>query len=53
MSNFYLTRGEDLLMIYSPAWALFAKNYQGGHGTGKTGNLDVNFSRRGKHREFS
>ena len=25
---------------------------QGGHGTGKTGNLDVNFSRQGKHREF-
>ena len=26
---------------------------QGGHGTGKTGNLAVNFSRQGKHREFS
>jgi len=26
---------------------------QGGHATGKTGNLDVNFSRQGKHREFS
>ena len=26
---------------------------QGGHGTGKTGNLTVNFSRQGKHREFS
>ena len=25
---------------------------QGGHSTGKTGNLDVNFSRQGKHREF-
>ena len=25
---------------------------QGGHGTGKTGNLDFNFSRQGKHREF-
>ena len=25
---------------------------QGGHGTGKTGNLVVNFSRWGKHREF-
>ena len=22
--------------------------HQGGHGTGKTGNLDVNFSRQGK-----
>ena len=27
--------------------------YQGGHRTGKTGNLAVNFSRQGKHREFS
>ena len=26
---------------------------QGGHGAGKTGNLAVNFSRQGKHREFS
>ena len=26
---------------------------QGGHGTGKTWNLAVNFSRQGKHREFS
>ena len=26
---------------------------QGGHGTGKTGNLAVNFSRQGIHREFS
>ena len=26
---------------------------QGGHGTGKTGNLAVNFSRQGKHRELS
>ena len=25
---------------------------QGGHGTGKTGNLAVNFSRQRKHREF-
>ena len=29
------------------------KTLQGGHGTGKTGNLAVNFSRQGKHREFS
>ena len=27
--------------------------FQGGHGTGKTGNLDVHFSRQGKHREFT
>ena len=26
---------------------------QDGHGTGKTGNLDVDFSRQGKHRELS
>ena len=26
---------------------------QGGHSTGKTGNLAINFSRQGKHREFS
>ena len=25
---------------------------QGGQGTGKTGNLVINFSRQGKHREF-
>ena len=25
---------------------------QGGHGTGKTGNLAVNFSKQGKHMEF-
>ena len=29
------------------------KALQGGHSTGKTGNLAVNFSRQGKHREFS
>ena len=29
------------------------EGYQGGHGTGKTGNLAVNFSRQGKHKEFS
>ena len=29
------------------------KSLQGGHGTGKTGNLAVNFSRQGKHGEFS
>ena len=29
-----------------------AKITQGGHGTGKTGNLVLTFSRQGKHREF-
>ena len=28
-------------------------NPQGSHGTEKTGNLGVHFSRRGKHREFA
>ena len=28
------------------------KQFQGGHGTGKTGNLVLTFSRQGKHREF-
>ena len=32
---------------------LWDRSVQGGHGTGKTGNLAVNFSRQGKHREFS
>ena len=30
----------------------FGKDNQGGHGTGKTGNLIFTFSRQGKHREF-
>ena len=29
------------------------KDEQGCHGTGKTGNLKVHFSRQGKHREFA
>ena len=28
------------------------EDVQGGHGTGKTGNLVLTFSRQGKHREF-
>ena len=28
------------------------KYRQGGHGTGKTGNLVLTFSRQGKHKEF-
>ena len=28
------------------------RNIQGGHDTGKTGNLVLTFSRQGKHREF-
>ena len=30
-----------------------ARSDQGCHGTGKTGNLEVPFSRQGKHREFA
>ena len=38
-------------------WLRNVSNYsfepgQGGHGTGKTGNLVLTFSRQGKHREF-
>ena len=45
--------------FYKPAssyqYRVFRENHhnQGGHGTGKTGNLALNFSRQGKHREFS
>ena len=31
---------------------LFIIHYQGGFGTGKTGNLVITFSRQGKHREI-
>ena len=31
---------------------IFTDFIQGGHGTGKTGNLVLTFSRQGKHREF-
>ena len=33
-------------------WSLRVHSVQGGHGTGKTGNLVLTFSRQGKHREF-
>ena len=33
-------------------WAWRPPPQQGGHGTGKTGNLVLTFSRQGKHREF-
>ena len=36
--------------IFEIIWRNFI---QGDHATGKTGNLAVNFSRQGKHREFS
>ena len=31
---------------------IYSYERQGGHGTGKTGNLVLTFSRQGKHREF-
>ena len=34
--------------LQTASWILV----QGGHGTGKTGNLVLTFSRQGKHREF-
>ena len=34
-------------LFYSPYY-----RPQGGHGTGKTGNSVLTFSRQGKHREF-
>ena len=33
-------------------WDSVVPLLQGGHGTGKTGNLDIDFSRQGKHRKF-
>ena len=33
-------------------WPSSAETLQGDHSTGKTGNLDVTFSRQGNHREF-
>ena len=44
----YLQRGDGPIVSIFPYIQC-----QGGHGTGKTGNLAVNFSRQGKHREFS
>ena len=46
-----LLLGEFQFCLEDPA-ALQLKCNQGGHGTGKTGNLDLTFSRQGKHREF-
>ena len=33
------------------SWEMYQS--QGGHGKGNRGNLDVHFSRQGKHREFA
>ena len=37
---------------HSPILYMFQEGSQGGHVTGKTGNLVLTFSRQGKHREF-
>ena len=59
--SFYFTLDSLLQLINPPqpitGWFVhFAterlSSIQGGHGTGKTGNLVLNFSRQGKHREF-
>ena len=42
-----------LIRFYLSYWLLkYDELLQGGHGTGKTGNLVLTFSRQGKHREF-
>ena len=41
------------IVAFEGPCARFIILIQGGNGTGKTGNLAVNFSRQGKHREFS
>ena len=41
---------RSYILLYSGL--LWWVRFQGGHGTGKTGNLVLTFSRQGKHREF-
>ena len=43
---------QDQMLVGVHVEDLWDKLKQGGHGTGKTGNLVLNFSRQGKHREF-
>ena len=38
--------------LITVCWLRKVQYFQGGHGTGKTGNLVLTFSRQGKHREF-
>ena len=45
---------RSVMLHNSSPWGPFELTQkQGCHGTGKTGNLKVNFSRQGKHREFA
>ena len=44
-------RHQDPLLCHVPV-VFPIQVLQGGHGTGKTGNLVLTFSRQGKHREF-
>ena len=46
ISNIILTRFKWFKRMDNEKYS------QGGHGTGKTGNLVLTFSRQGKHREF-
>ena len=53
-----LVRDTEILRCHDVMTSLMTSSamhmrQQGGHSTGKTGNLAVNFSRQGKHREFS
>ena len=44
--------GKELKSQNLSSLLLITCHLQGGHGTGKTGNLVLTFSRQGKHREF-
>ena len=43
---------RKVILFVSRLQCLYQEILQGGHGTGKTGNLVLTFSRQGKHREF-
>ena len=44
---------RDTMLISILVFLLKMSLTQGCHGTGKTGNLEVHFSRQGKHRDFA
>ena len=51
-----IMRGDSTVRFYFSIEVIETRTsmvVQGGHNTGKTGNLDVDFSRQGKHTEFS
>ena len=47
-----MEKQEPVTKLGSEVRTLGHVRIQGGHGTGKTGNLVLTFSRQGKHREF-